>query len=144
MSGTYREGLETTPERRALMRRVRRSNTKPEQAVRRILTDLGVSYRLNVKDLPGSPDIANKSARKAIFVHGCFWHFHEACPRGRLPKRNREFWRQKLAANRERDQRKIEALEAQEFDTCVVWECQLDDPQLPATLKEYWERDGVE
>lgn len=141
MSDQDRRSLASTPRRRALMRRVRRSNTKPEQVIRRMLTELGISYRLNVSDLPGSPDIANKSAGKAIFVHGCFWHFHKECPRGRVPKRNREFWREKLMANRERDRRNLEALRAQGFDTLVVWECQLDEPELPRRLAAYW---GVE
>lgn len=144
MGDGNRRKLKTTPERRALMRRVRRSDTKPERVVRRILTDLGISYRLNVRDLPGSPDIANKSAGKAIFVHGCFWHFHEDCRRGRVPKRNRDFWYEKLMRNRDRDRHNLVNLHTLGFDTFVVWECQLDDPRLPRRIESFWDSEGSE
>ena len=47
-----------TPEKRsAVMARVKGKNTAPELKVRKALTALGARYRLNRKDLPGSPDI---------------------------------------------------------------------------------------
>lgn len=119
------------------MRRVRRSGTKPEQVVRAALTSIGARYRLNVRALPGSPDIANKSRSKAIFVHGCFWHYHDRCARGRIPRRNREFWREKLIRNRERDEAKLQALRELGFDVLVVWECDLTEV-LPERLEEFW------
>ena len=113
--------------------------TAPELAVRRILTSLGAHYRVNVRGLPGRPDIANKSRRKAVFVHGCFWHFHEDCARGRLPSRNRSFWESKLRRNRERDAEKVQALVGEGFDVLVVWECELADPQiLCGKLERFW------
>lgn len=131
--------LETTEQRSALMRRIRRQGTDPERAVSRILWSLGARYRLNVEDLPGRPDIANKSRSKVIFVHGCFWHFHEDCPRGALPRRNREFWREKFQRNKERDARKKASLEDRGFDVAIVWECELDDPEvLRDRLASFW------
>ncbi len=67
--------------------------------------------------LPGSPDIANKSKRKALFVHGCFWHYHKGCPRGTVPKRNSAYWEEKLERNRERDRQKTEALSGLGYTT---------------------------
>lgn len=131
--------FDTTPERSALMKRVRREGTEPELAVRKLLHSAGGRYRLNVEDLPGSPDIANKSRAKAIFVHGCFWHFHEGCDRASIPDRNSGYWRQKFKGNRERDQRKREALNAEGFDVLVVWECELEDPwSLRDRLRSFW------
>lgn len=121
------------------MKRVRQRGTNLEQAVRRILSRIGARYRLNVKGLPGRPDIANKHRKKAIFVHGCFWHGHEACGRGRIPKRNRPFWEEKLARNLERDRRKCADLEELGYDVLVVWGCEFSDPDnLNKRLREFW------
>lgn len=131
--------LTTDPARSALMKKVRQRDTKAEINVRRILTSIGARYRINVSGLPGRPDVANKARRKAVFVHGCFWHFHEDCGRGRVPKRNREFWLSKLTSNRERDLRQTLELESLGFDVLVVWECNLqDEAALEARLERFW------
>jgi DNA mismatch endonuclease, patch repair protein len=133
------EPLDTTPERSALMKRVRQKGTTPESLVRKALSSTGARYRLNVTELPGSPDIANIRKKKAIFVHGCFWHHHEACGRGRFPKRNREFWEDKLRRNVERDRRKAKDLADLGFDVLVLWECELKDSgALRHRLRKYW------
>jgi DNA mismatch endonuclease (patch repair protein) len=108
------------------MKRVKQADTPPERVVRRALSALGVRYRLNAKGLPGTPDIVNRARRWAIFVHGCYWHAHEGCPRWRLPKRNREFWAEKFEANRKRDRQKIDELENLGFTVLVVWQCELE------------------
>lgn len=137
------DALETTAQRSALMKRVRREDTEPELAVRKLLWSTGARYRINVGDLPGSPDVANKTRSKAIFVHGCFWHFHQDCPRGSLPDRNRDYWREKFEKNRERDRRKTKELEDRGFDVLVVWECELDDPEsLRRRLHDFWYDDA--
>lgn len=123
------------------MGRVRQRGTTPELGVRALLSGLGVRYRLNAGSLPGSPDIVNRRARKAVFVHGCFWHRHEGCRRTTTPKRNRDFWLDKFRANERRDSRKIEELAALGFDVLVVWECELDDEtRLRARLRRFWSR----
>lgn len=130
--------FETTPERSELMKQVRREGTEPEQAVRSLLTDMGARYRLNVSSLPGSPDIANKSRGKAIFVHGCFWH-HHSCNRGTIPDRNREYWEEKFEKNQQRDDRKTQALREAGFDVLVVWECELEEPEeILDRLSAFW------
>jgi DNA mismatch endonuclease, patch repair protein len=117
------------PARSELMRRVRRSGTKPEEEVGAELRNLGIRYRCNVRTLPGSPDFANKSQRWAIFVNGCFWHRHEGCVRTTTPKQNRAFWRAKFAANVARDQAKTGLLRARGFKVIVVWECEAVEPE---------------
>jgi DNA mismatch endonuclease (patch repair protein) len=115
-----------SPEQRSeRMSRVRGRDTKPELLVRKALHALGYRYRLHDKKLPGTPDLTFPGRRKAIFVHGCFWHRHEGCSLARMPKSRLEFWRPKLEGNRVRDAVKLEHLRALGWDVMVVWECQL-------------------
>ena len=102
---------------------VRRHGTSPERVVRTILTELGHRYRVTNRGLPGSPDIANRSRRWAIFVHGCFWHRH-GCAATTTPKRNRAFWQAKFRRNVERDAARQEALRDLGYRVVVVWECE--------------------
>jgi len=117
-----------------LMSRVRQSDTPAELAVRRLLQACGFRFRTQARDLPGSPDIVNRSRGWVIFVHGCFWHGHQGCARFRLPKRNRRSWRKKVESNRERDRLAIEAIEKHGLRALVVWECELID-ELEVTRK---------
>lgn len=106
------------------MRAVHSKDTTPELTVRRLLTALGYRYRIHAATLPGVPDVAFPSRRKAIFVHGCFWHGH-ACKRGaREPKSNVDYWRRKIQRNRERDARALAALQLSGWQVLVVWECE--------------------
>ena len=91
-------------ERSELMSHIRSMNTKPEVALRRALWRRGFRYRVNVKNLPGSPDIVLPKHRTVVFVHGCFWHGHNGCKEYTVPKTNTEFWVNKGARNQERDQ----------------------------------------
>ncbi len=113
-----------SPERAALLGRVRQARTAPEEVVAKILRAAGLAYRRNVRDLPGRPDFAHKGGRWAIFVNGCFWHHHRGCARGSTPKNNRAFWTAKFAANRRRDADRIRALRRMGFRVLVVWECE--------------------
>jgi DNA mismatch endonuclease, patch repair protein len=119
--------LVTDPARRALMQRVRQRGTPAEKAVAAACRELGLRYRLNVSSLPGSPDLANKARRWAIFVHGCFWHRHRGCKKATTPKRNARFWREKFEANVARDARKIIELRAAGYKVIVIWQCEADD-----------------
>nr|VFK12158.1 MAG: T/G mismatch-specific endonuclease [Candidatus Kentron sp. LPFa] len=113
-----------TPERSRLMSRVKGADTKPEWIVRRLLHKMGYRYRLHRKDLPGTPDIVFLARRKAIFVHGCFWHRHEGCRMTTTPKTRTAFWKEKFEANEERDRRKFRELDAMGWGYLVVWECE--------------------
>lgn len=102
---------------------VRRSGTDAERRVRKAATQAGLRYRLDNRDLPGSPDLANRRRKWAIFVHGCFWHRHEGCKRATTPKSNRAFWLAKFKRNQERDRRVEMELRARGYEVIVVWEC---------------------
>ena len=116
-----------SPQRAALLARVRQQRTAPEEVVARLLRAHGLHYRRNVRSLPGSPDFANRSRGWAIFVNGCFWHHHTGCARATVPKNNRAFWQEKFAANRRRDAAKIRGLRALGFRVLVIWECRSAD-----------------
>ena len=111
----------------ARLARIRQKDTAAEQAVRRVLHQLGLRFRIRNRDLPGAPDAANRTRRWVVFVHGCFWHSHTGCYRATVPKRNREFWVTKFADNRARDMRVLRALRRRGYRALVVWECELDD-----------------
>lgn len=128
-----------TPAKRSEnMRRVKSKNTKPEMLVRKLLYSLGYRYRLHARELPGKPDIVFRGRAKALFVHGCFWHQHSVCRRGRPPASRHEFWIPKLARNLERDQAQGEKLAALGWEVLVVWECELADRKaLEARLEDF-------
>ncbi|HEX5127826.1 MAG TPA: very short patch repair endonuclease [Rhodocyclaceae bacterium] len=116
-----------TPEqRRRIMQSVKTKDTGPEQTVRQVLFAAGYRYRLHRRDLPGSPDIVFPGRKKAIFVHGCFWHCH-VCAKGKAPKSRMEYWGPKLNANRARDSRNRHDLQSLGWDTLVIWQCELAD-----------------
>lgn len=119
--------METPEHRSQVMRAVKSRDTKPEMIVRRLLHAKGYRYRLHVTGLPGNPDIVFLGRRKAIFVHGCFWHGH-SCARGmRIPKTNEGYWIGKIARNRGRDAEILAQLDQGGWSTLVIWECQIRD-----------------
>ena len=129
---------DTSERRSANMRAVRGKDTKPEMVVRRITHALGFRYRLHGRDLPGRPDLVFRSRRKVIFVHGCFWHRHPGCRRATMPEGNREFWREKLTKNSDRDAAQLAALNAVGWKALVIWECQTKKPDLVAlTIRSF-------
>ncbi len=106
---------------------VHSKDTRPELLVRRLVFATGYRYRLHAKDLPGRPDLVFRSRRKVIFVHGCFWHRHNACALARMPKSRPEFWGPKLEGNKQRDARNLVRLRQQGWQALTIWECQLSD-----------------
>lgn len=106
------------------MARIHGKDTKPELVVRRLVYSLGYRYRLHAKELPGSPDLVFKGRKKAIFVHGCFWHRHR-CRRGKMPSTRTDFWVPKLEGNRSRDVKTQKMLRKLGWRYLVVWECEL-------------------
>ncbi len=114
------------------MSRIRSTNTTPERVVRALLAQLGVKYRLNVRDLPGKPDFANKRRKFAIFVHGCFWHSHENCALASDPKSNRDYWQPKLERTKARDLARLKRLKELGYRVLVIWECASRKPELAA------------
>lgn len=119
---------------------VKSKNTKPEIWVRKYLFACGFRYRINVKKLPGTPDIVLPKYKTAIFVNGCFWHGHKNCRYFVIPKTRTEWWLDKINRNIDRDQANILALKKSGWRVITIWECQLkpairDDTYPLAELK---------
>jgi DNA mismatch endonuclease (patch repair protein) len=105
-------------------------NTKPELKLRRALHKMGYRYRLHLKEHVGKPDLVLKKYGAVIFVNGCFWHKHN-CYKFRWPKTREDFWKHKLTANRERDERTIQSLKEEGWRVAIVWECALSGKNNP-------------
>jgi len=111
------------PKRSALMARVKGRDTTPELRVRKLVHELGARFRLQRRDLPGTPDLVFPGRRLALFVHGCFWHRHEGCRHTSNPRSRSDFWQAKFAANVERDRRVALELQSLGWNVHVIWEC---------------------
>mgnify|MGYP002526587446 CR=1 FL=1 len=108
------------------MSRIRSKNTKPELIVRKVLHNSGIRYRLHARNLPGKPDLSNKSKKFAIFVNGCFWHQHKGCKRASIPKSNTDYWIPKLEKNVNRLRENLETLDTMGYRTAIIWECEVN------------------
>lgn len=106
------------------MARVKSVNTSPEIAVRSMLHQMGLRFRLHRRDLPGTPDIVLPRHQIVVDVRGCFWHQHQSCEAAALPASNQKYWREKLAGNAARDARNALALRHLGWKQIVVWECE--------------------
>lgn len=115
--------------RSEIMASVKSRRTGPEEKVAKMLRELGVRYRRNVKSLPGKPDFAIKESQTIIFVHGCFWHGHSNCQYARTPKTHKKFWREKTVKNKARDLRVSRALRKSGWHIITIWQCRLKKPE---------------
>lgn len=126
---------EAKEQRRRCMASIKSKNTKPEMLVRRYLHARGYRYRVNVRQLPGTPDIVMPKYRTAIFINGCFWHGHEGCKHYSMPKSNIEYWNRKIERNKERDVEKRIQLRRLGWHTIIIWECELKPKNRHITLQ---------
>jgi len=112
--------------RSQVMSHIHSKDTKPEMAVRSLLHRMGYRFRLHKRELPGCPDIVLPKYNCVIFVHGCFWHLHEGCRDGTIPKTQHEKWKLKLERNVERDKLHYEELQKMGWKVLVIWECEVE------------------
>ncbi len=110
--------------RSRMMSGIRGKNTKPEFHIRSLLHRNGFRFRLHTKDLPGKPDIVLPRYHAAIFINGCFWHGHD-CHLFKLPGTRTDFWKTKIARNKENDSRAAGLLNDSSWRVATVWECAL-------------------
>ena len=115
----------TSEQRSRNMAAIKGKDTKPEMIVRKYLFSRGLRFRVQVRKLPGNPDIVLPKYKTVIFVNGCFWHGHEGCKYFRLPKSNVEFWKEKIERNIARDRESTQALFNLGWKVIRVWECEL-------------------
>ena len=112
------------------MSRIRGKNSVAEMRLRRLIHGMGFRYRLHVKNLPGTPDLVFPSRKAVIFMHGCFWHRHQDCRLARMPKSRVAFWREKLEANKRRDEGNVRQLNELGWRVLVIWECQMKEKDM--------------
>ena len=115
------------------MSRIKSKNTKPEMRVRRFLFAHGFRYRLNVKDLPGKPDIVLPKYKTVIFVNGCFWHGHKGCKYFVVPKTRTEWWLNKIKDTQKRDREAEIQLNVMGWRVIMLWECELKPDKFEKT-----------
>lgn len=130
--------MESPEVRRRTMQAVKSKDTAPELLVRSLAHRMGYRFRLHRKDLPGKPDLVFSGRRKAIFVHGCFWHGHDCARGARVPKSNRAYWMKKIARNKERDRAACAALMNLGWKYLIFWECALGNEKgLKAQIRKF-------
>jgi len=129
---------------RRRMSHIRKTGSKPEVQVPRLAHLLGYRFRINRRDLPGTPDIVFPGRRKVIFVHGCFWHQHDGCRLANKPQTRTDYWLPKLARNVERDRKINVSLRELGWDALVIWECEINDlDNLAQRLRDFLEPSPV-
>ena len=107
-----------------IMSKISSKDTKPESLVRKFLFSKGFRYRINVKTLPGKPDIVLPKYKTIIFVNGCFWHGHN-CKKGKLPSSNTDFWKEKISNNKSRDAKNSDLLVKLGWKVIIIWQCEI-------------------
>jgi len=126
---------------RNVMRANRGVNTGPEIRLRSLVHKAGLRYAIDVRpeeDINRRADLVFRSAKVAVFVHGCFWH---GCPRHYvLPKSNKKYWADKVRRNRERDQETKRLLSKRGWKVLVYWEHQSVDSCGIRTLQTVKQR----
>ena len=108
--------------RSRMMSSVRAKNTKVEWEIRRRLFTMGFRYRLHRGDLPGTPDMVFPKYCSAVFIHGCFWHYH-GCHLSSVPETRRSWWKTKLEGNAKRDAAAVSELRNLGWRILTIWEC---------------------
>lgn len=131
--GSY--AFDASPDVRRRMQLQRPRGTEPELAIRRLLHQMGLRYRVDRRPDPSirrRADIVFTQAKVAVFVDGCFWH---NCPEhGSMPKQNVSYWEPKLHRNAERDAETNQLLTERGWEVIRVWEH--EDPREAAdTIK---------
>lgn len=130
-----KESWASTPGRARIMKAIRRRDTQPEVAVRRLLHAHGFRYRVDWGlpfDKRRKADIAFPRARVLVFIDGCFWH---GCPEHyRAPTTNAPYWARKIQGNLSRDLDTDERLAATGWIVLRFWEH--EEPELTVGVIE--------
>ncbi|MEX5256923.1 very short patch repair endonuclease [Kocuria arenosa] len=108
---------------RKVMQGNRGRDTTPEIAVRRLVHERGLRYRVHARpedDLRRTADLLFRRARIAVFIDGCYWH---GCPvHFNLPATNVRYWETKIGRNRARDLETTGLLQQRGWTVMRFWE----------------------
>lgn len=130
------------------MSSIKSKDTKPELLLRKSLWSKGFRYRVNMKGLPGTPDIVFTRVKIAVFCDGDFWHGHNWALRGFSNLEEElntytNFWKEKIMNNVARDKQCDILLE--EAGWCVLrfWESEIKNDTevcVERIISQYKER----
>jgi DNA mismatch endonuclease (patch repair protein) len=126
------------PARAATMRAVRSFNNRStETRLRMALVCSGVrGWRIRPAHTEGNPDFVFASAKVAVFADGCFWHGCVDCPHNPI-RSNAQYWKRKIAHNREKDARISGHLKSGGWLVLRFWEHEIRDllPKVVARIQ---------
>jgi len=115
-----------TKEKRSwIMSRIRSKNTKIELALRKILWNEGLRYRIHYKKLPGKPDVVFPSKKVAVFIDSHFWHGYDW--EKKKKKIKNKYWQWKISYNIERDKKNNEKLKKMGWKVLRFWEHEIKE-----------------
>ena len=123
----------TKEKRSEVMSLIKSRDTGPEKIIRSLLHSSGLRFRLYGNNLPGTPDLIFPKYKSVLFVNGCFWHYHQKCRDGKIPKSRKAYWKSKLMGNVERDKKNIKKLKKLGWRVMVLWECEIKNKPKRAT-----------
>ena len=130
----------SSPAVRASMRGNRIAQSRPETTLQQALVRLGLTHFAVHSPLPGTPDIAFKEEKVAVFVHGCYWHRCPYCS-PHFPVSNQYYWAAKFTRNKARDRAVRKELRTMDWVVVTVWECKvLKNPVRQARRVREWVR----
>ena len=119
--------------RSEIMSLIRSKNTGIEKEVFRYLRRAGINFRRHYVQVPGRPDVALPSKKRAVFIDADFWHgWRFAQWGGRLPS---DFWKEKISSNIRRDKRNFALLRRKGWKVLRIWGHQLTGPRKDRTLE---------
>lgn len=106
--------------RRRVMASIRKSDTRPELALRSEMWRRGArGWRCHVRSITGTPDVVFMRWRVAVFCDGVWWHGHpDYLPRGRRGP----YWDAKIARNMARDRRVNAELSSLGWKVVRIWD----------------------
>lgn len=109
----------TKEKRSEIMSHIRSKNTGIEKKVFSYLRRNKIYFYKHYPKAPGRPDIALPSKKRAVMIHGDFWHGYRFNKwKNRIPA---DYWRDKIATNIRRDESQIRKLRRQGWRVLKVW-----------------------
>jgi DNA mismatch endonuclease, patch repair protein len=113
----------SSPDVRRVMQAVMRSDTAAELLLRRRLHAAGLRFRKEVRPEPDvrcAADVVLRRQKVCIFIDGCFWH---RCPvHFKVPRTNSAWWKEKIQATVDRDEKQQKLLESRGWTVLRFWE----------------------